>query len=406
MKQTFMVAALAIAAMPLMAQSAKAPKPPAPPHAYAFEADSMSGNSSYLGVEINDISGDRAQELKLKDDRGVEVTEVDQDAPAGKAGLKEHDVILGFNGTPVQSAEQFKRLMRETPAGRTVALDISRDGQPQNLKVTLADRRKYMPHIAAGSFPKVWSFESPDMAVMPPMTAMPDFPHVWNDTTITRVYRSISGVTIENLSPQLGDFFGVKNGEGMLVRSVQKGSPADAAGLHAGDVIVRVDDQKIADHSDWAEALRNAKNGKANVVIVRDKHEQTLSLAVAPRRGSDSSALNEGEDFPDIGAAMDSAADALDSVEPVVEQSATVASAEAAKALEVNQKQISKAMSESCKQAQHQLAVSRDQINREMRDAMRQASESMKAYGPELQKNVRELQKELQNIHIDVDDMQ
>jgi serine protease Do len=403
MKQTFLMAALALAAMPLMAQSAKAPKPPAPPHAYVFETDSASGNSSYLGVEINDISSDRAQALKLKDDRGVEVTEVDEDAPAGKAGLKEHDVILGFNGTPVQSAEQFKRLMRETPAGRTVTLDVSRDGQPKDLKVTLADRGKYMPKIATGNLPKVWSFEAPDMPI-PPMPAMPDFPRMWNETTITRVYRSIAGITIENLSPQLGDYFGVKNGEGMLVRSVQKGSPADTAGLRAGDVIVRVDDQKIADHSDWTEALRNAKNGKANVVIVRDKHEQTLPLAVAPRRGRDSSALND-EDFPDIEAAMDSAADALDSVEPAVEESASIATTEAAKALELSQKQVAQAMSKGCKEAQRQLAANRGEIDRQIRQAMKQASNGMRAYGPELQKAMQELQQELQHMQIDLDDM-
>lgn len=404
MKHTFITAILAFAALPLMAQTPKAPKPPAPPHAYVFEADSASGNSSYLGVEINDISGDRAQELKLKDDRGVEVTEVDQDAPAGKSGLKEHDVILGFNGTAVQSAEQFKRLMRETPAGRTVSLDISRDGQPQSLKVTLASRRKYMPKIATGNMPKVWSFESPDMAMMPPMPAMPDFPHVWNDAAITRVYRSISGVTIENLSPQLGDYFGVKNGEGMLVRSVQKGSPADSAGLRAGDVIVRVDDQKIADHSDLADALRNAKNGKANVVIVRDKHEQTLSIAVSARKERDSS-MND-QDFPDMEAAMDSAADALDSVEPAVEQSASIASAEAAKAIELSHKQVARAMAKGCKEAQRQLAANRGEIDRQMREAMKQASDNIRAYGPELQKAMHDMQQELQHIHIDFDDMQ
>lgn len=408
MKPTFTMAMMAIAAMPLMAQTPKAPKPPSAPHAYVLDADSPSGNSSYLGVEINDISGDRAQTLKLKDDRGVEVTEVDQDAPAGKAGLKEHDVILGFNGTAVESAEQFKRLMRETPAGRTVTLDISRDGQPQNLKVQLADRKKYMPRIASGNLPKVWSFESPDMAIapaLPAMPAMPDFPRMWNDAGITRVYRSISGVTIESLSPQLGDFFGVKNGEGMLVRAVQKGSPADKAGLRAGDVIVRVDDQKIADHSDWADALRNAKNGKANVVVVRDKHEQTLSIAVAPRKGPDSSAVND-EDSPDLEAAMDSAADALDSVEPVVEESAAIATTEAAKALELSQKQIATAMSKGCKQAQRQLAANRGQFDRQMREAMKQASSSMKAYGPELQKAMRDLQDQLQHMQIDFDDME
>ena len=67
---------------------------------------------------------------------------VDQDAPAGKAGLKEHDVILTMNDSKVESGAQLRRMIRETPAGRIVTLGVSRDGQPLTLKVQLADRRK------------------------------------------------------------------------------------------------------------------------------------------------------------------------------------------------------------------------------------------------------------------------
>ncbi|HKD66881.1 MAG TPA: PDZ domain-containing protein, partial [Candidatus Binataceae bacterium] len=66
---------------------------PAPP--------GYSNGRSYLGVDIRDVTAERVGPLKLKEERGVEVTMVDQDAPAGKAGLKEHDVILDFNGTAV-----------------------------------------------------------------------------------------------------------------------------------------------------------------------------------------------------------------------------------------------------------------------------------------------------------------
>src|SRR5580765_4145913 len=76
---------------------------------------------SYLGVDIQDVTAERVNALKLKEERGVEITMVDQDAPAGKAGLKEHDVILEFNGTAVESEEQLRRLIREVPPGRNVA---------------------------------------------------------------------------------------------------------------------------------------------------------------------------------------------------------------------------------------------------------------------------------------------
>ena len=83
------------------------------------------GGRSYLGVDIRDVTTDRMSALKLKEERGVEITMVDQDAPAGKAGLREHDVILDFNGTAVESEEQIRRLIREVPPGRTVTLGIS-----------------------------------------------------------------------------------------------------------------------------------------------------------------------------------------------------------------------------------------------------------------------------------------
>ena len=61
------------------------------------------GTSAYLGVDISDITTERLSALKLKEEKGVEVTMVDQDAPAGKAGIKEHDVILTMNGTSIES---------------------------------------------------------------------------------------------------------------------------------------------------------------------------------------------------------------------------------------------------------------------------------------------------------------
>ena len=87
---------------------------------------------------------ERLGELKLKEEHGAEVTMVDQDAPAGKAGLHEHDVIVSLNGTAVESAAQLRRMIKETPPGRVVNLGISRDGQPMTIKVQLADRHKSM----------------------------------------------------------------------------------------------------------------------------------------------------------------------------------------------------------------------------------------------------------------------
>ena len=100
------------------------------------------GGGSYLGVDTRDVTADRLPDLKLKEEHGVEVTLVDQDAPAGKAGIKEHDVILTLNGNQVESVEQLRRMIREIPPGRTVNLGISRAGQSMTLKTQLADRQQ------------------------------------------------------------------------------------------------------------------------------------------------------------------------------------------------------------------------------------------------------------------------
>src|SRR5215471_7949354 len=117
---------------------------------YGYSSEDFPGGGSYLGVNTQDITPDRVSALKLKDESGVEITTVDQDSPAGKAGLKEHDVILTVNGNKVESVEQLRRMIREIPAGRTAKLGISRNGQPMHFDVQLADRGKFM----AGHFPK------------------------------------------------------------------------------------------------------------------------------------------------------------------------------------------------------------------------------------------------------------
>lgn len=245
---------------------------------------------AYMGVDIADVTTDRLSALKLKDERGVEVTMVDQDAPAGKAGLKEHDVILSMNGSEVESGAQLRRMIRETPAGRVVTLGVSRDGQPLTLKVQLADRHK---SVAWGPKPKDFKFEMPNMPNMSDF----DVP-----VSVVVVHSSIrSGLMVENITPQLGDFFGVKNGKGVLVRSVEKGSRADKSGFRAGDVIVRVNSQTVNDTSDFSHAIRSTSSGSVTVGVIRDKREQTLTLPL-PERKDSGGMLEESFDTPDFDA--------------------------------------------------------------------------------------------------------
>jgi predicted metalloprotease with PDZ domain len=264
-------------ALPLIAAQ-PSPQPDAlshqvPGHFYAV-------GRSYLGVDIRDVTTDRMAALKLKEERGVEITMVDADAPAGKAGLREHDVILDFNGTAVESEEQIRRLIREVPPGRTVTLGISRDGAPMKINVQLADHGA----VVAQALPRI---------VVP--TPRPrEFPRNSMDLPFQiQTYSSVLGVQTESLTRQLGEYFGVKDGEGVLVRSVEKSSAAEKAGLKAGDVIVKADNEKLTDRSDLSHILRNHRTGgKMTLVVMRDKHEQTLTVTLPDRGSRDSSFLN------------------------------------------------------------------------------------------------------------------
>ena len=129
---------------------------------------------------------------------------------------------------------------------------------------------------------------------MPPM---PDFDV---PVSVVVVHSSMrSGLAVENITPQLGEFFGVKGGKGVLVRSVEKGSRAERAGFRAGDVIVKVNEQAVSDTSDFSHAIRMKTNGPAGVVIIRDKREQTLSLPL-PERKDSGDLFQETYDVPDV----------------------------------------------------------------------------------------------------------
>ena len=252
---------------------------------YGFASEDF-GGGSYLGVDTRDITPDRVSALKLSNESGVEVTMVDQDAPAGKAGIKEHDVIQTVNGNKVESVEQLRRMIHEIPAGRMVDIGLSRNGQSMKVQAKLAER-----HVAG-----------PMKFNMPSLPAMPNMADFDVPVSVVVVHSSMrSGLMVENLTPQLGDYFGAKNGHGVLVRSVEKGSRADKAGFRAGDVIVRVGNDSVHDSGDFNHALQSYRSqGSVGIGIIRDKKQQNITLSLPEKKQSGDLFPAESFEFPDI----------------------------------------------------------------------------------------------------------
>lgn len=235
----------------------------------AFSSDNegvvvVTGRGAWLGIHVSDVTAEKMAELKLEEEYGALITEVEENSPAAKAGLAKNDVILEYQGQRVESAAQLTRLVRETPVGRSVRLLISRAGNRQTLAATL-ERREY----ARGEF-RLPRIEIPRIRVR------------------GLIARPRLGIEADALTPQLADYFGVKQGKGILVRSVESGTPAEKADLKAGDVIVSVDGQAVADVGDLRAALGKKKGGESVTLgLVRDRKETTLQVQLEePRRSA------------------------------------------------------------------------------------------------------------------------
>jgi serine protease Do len=243
---------------------------------------------SWLGVEAREVTAENVKELKLPAERGVVVGHVSPESPASKAGLKETDVITEVDGQRVEGSAQFRRMIREIPAGRNVQLTIWRDGRSQTISATLAqaeENHRGMLNAAPGSFafsmPEVEIPEMPDVEVqrIPGVPSM-DFD---NGMMVLPFNRPRLGIDAEDISGQLGGYFGAPEGEGVLVRSVNAGSVAEKAGIKAGDVITKFNDERIRSLGDLREKLAAKTDDKpAKLSVLRNKSEITLTVDVPP----------------------------------------------------------------------------------------------------------------------------
>jgi serine protease Do len=236
---------------------------------------------SWLGVETREVTSDNAKELKLPAERGVVIGRITPDGPAAKAGLKEKDVITEVNGQRVEGSAQFRRMIHEVPAGRTVQLTVWREARAQTLSVTLGlaeEGHRVRMNAAPGAF----AFRMPDVPEIPEIPQMD-----WsNGIAMFPGAHPRLGIDAEDVSGQLGAYFGAPGGEGVLVRNVNAGSAAEKAGVKAGDVITSFNGEHIRSLGDLREKLA-AKNDDqpAKLGVLRNKSEIVLTVELpAPKQ--------------------------------------------------------------------------------------------------------------------------
>jgi len=222
----------------------------------------------YLGVSTRDMRPSLAREMNIGTKTGAQVTDVVDESPAEKAGIEDDDVIVEFNGKPVEDANDLIKAVRRSDPGSRATLVVVRGSQKKTLEATL------------GSRPEVHTF------VMPRIPHIPRMPHVG-----VRVFAGASahGLQLMDLNSQLREYFGAPDGKGVLVEKVDKRSAARDAGFKAGDVILKVGKEEVEESEDIWDALEDFKGGdSASVEVLRKGSRLTLHLEIDESEDMDS----------------------------------------------------------------------------------------------------------------------
>jgi serine protease Do len=366
------------------------------PAGFAAGNPGESHGTAYLGVMVDGVPQETATALHLKNG-GAYIADVDQDGPASHAGLQSGDVVVAYNGKPVSGPHEFASLIQDSSPGSTVMMTVIRNGQSKGLKVKLGDWRQMAgtpraPLSPVGTMP----FAEPPAPPMPPR-AYPEI-DIYGSTPIS----ARNGIVVESLSPQLGEFFGVSQNKGVLVRTVEKGSPGAAAGLRAGDVIVKVDNETVHDTADWRRALK-AHGGKVTLVIMRDKHEQTVQMNL-PGNTSEW----KGQDWDGFG--VDAAtlamlnADEVKDLQRQAESMAKTMTPEIKKQAEEMSKQAAEWHKQAEKAARNWTPEMKKQTE-EMRKQAEQMSKEIEKMTPQMAKNAREMAESMKPSAKELSDM-
>lgn len=262
-----------------------------------FMLPQVAGESGYLGVYLEEVTPERVKELGLSEERGAIVMKVVEGSPAAKAGLKENDVVVSFNGRRIDSVRELSRLLSETPADRNVSIEIMRGGSQQTVAATLSKRTqqtwvggdRYAQALQTEEARKraeeLRKYAEENLLQQKEKGLLKNWPDFGNYSFVnpgefTFFRGGRLGASVESLTGQLAEYFGVKEGNGVLVTQVNDNSAASKAGLKAGDVIIAIDNEKIDSVNALLTTLSKKEEGSISMRIIRNKSEQTLNVTL------------------------------------------------------------------------------------------------------------------------------
>lgn len=256
-----------------------------------FAKSGKNSERAWLGVYTQSVDYEMAEAFDLGVNYGAIVNKIYEDSPAEKSGIKESDVIISIDGTKITDSDDLLDVVASYKKDDEIKLVVMRDDSEVKLKIKLGSRSDYEVDnnkwFGKNRSGRLWGNASP----VPPIPKIPSIGHLSSPGNFMFFSNhSQIGVSISSLSDQLGEYFGVKNGEGVLITEVHQDSPAEKAGLKAGDVVIEIDGEQVETLSDLQDAIREKDEGdKAEIVFLRNKKEKTLSVEIEEVEGNFSS---------------------------------------------------------------------------------------------------------------------
>lgn len=239
------------------------------------------GQGKRLGVIAS-----RASKRDGSEEVGVRVGDVIRDSAADKAGIRSGDIITEIDGKAVNSAGSLMRNLQGLDYDKAFSIKVVRNGSPLQLTATLEKRDEEAFEFNFDS--SKWREEAERAkkeAFKAREKAMRDL-RGQNFGKANFFYFSNKGrlgVSTQDLNEQLGRYFGVEKGQGVLVSFVADNSPAAKAGIKAGDCVVAINGRSITDTGDLRNELRKVDSGNVTVTVIREKRRQDINVTLEPR---------------------------------------------------------------------------------------------------------------------------
>jgi S1-C subfamily serine protease len=232
------------------------------------QAEVSRADKAYLGVAMQELDEEVLKGLDTNVTRGVLISQVLEGSPAEEAGIQEGDIVVEFDRKEVSSPDELRNLVEDSRVGEAVKVKVIRDGEPKTLSVTV------------GQYPEEvkWGMGSPE-----------EFHWYGHPGELRGMFFGSGrlGVRVTDLNEDLAPYFGVKEGEGVLVLGVNEESTAEKMGIKSGDVIVKMKGEAVGSVDDLTGMVGKLESGeKFDVSIVRSKKAMTLE-GEAPESLSD-----------------------------------------------------------------------------------------------------------------------